>query len=242
MRMSKSILRLMEERESTRTAFDPDKKITQKGLNLILEAARWAPTAHNMQNFQILAIDDVELLQKIGEVRSRISETFLKENYQQFSFSRKELARKGVGVLGSMFPPSWRNPSKFHSVTMNTPPRPLSETMQGSPLVLIVVYDPRKRAPASTGDFLGIISLGCVMENIWLAAQSLGISVQIMSIFSSRPAENDLKRILGIPKFMKIAYAMRLGYPGQRKEMKNYLRVRRDMSTFAHSNRWSHLG
>lgn len=106
--------------------------------------------------------------------------------------------------------------------------------------MLIVVYDPRKRAPASPRDFLGNISLGCVMENIWLAAQSLGISVHVMSVFSSRPSELELKRILGIPKYLKIAYAMRFGYPDQRKRTKNYLRVRRNLGAFAYRNRWNH--
>lgn len=65
-----SILRLMEERESTRIPFKPDEKVPKRDLDLILEAARWAPTAHNMQNFEIIAVDDTELLRKIGEVRS----------------------------------------------------------------------------------------------------------------------------------------------------------------------------
>jgi hypothetical protein len=32
------------------------------------------------------------------------------------------------------------------------------------------VYDNRKRAPASEGDALGLISLGCVLENMRLTA------------------------------------------------------------------------
>lgn len=53
--------------------------------------------------------------------------------------------------------------------------RPLPE----SPVLLVVVYVPGKRAPASEGDFLGIISLGCAMENMWLTAESLGIGLHI---------------------------------------------------------------
>ena len=32
--------------------------------------------------------------------------------------------------------------------------------------MFVVVYNPRKRAPASEGDVLGMMSLGCVMENM----------------------------------------------------------------------------
>jgi nitroreductase len=55
---------------------------------------RWAPTAHNMQNFAIVAVDDKEILEIIGNVKSHISEEFLRENYEQLSFSKEELIEK----------------------------------------------------------------------------------------------------------------------------------------------------
>src|SRR5579872_5760576 len=119
--MSESVLKVMRERQSTRIPFDPERRVSKKDLELIMQAARWAPTAHNMQNFEVIAIDDAKELQSIGKIRSRISETFLRESYQQLSSSKEELARKGVGVLGASFPASWRDPSKFHEVSLNTP-------------------------------------------------------------------------------------------------------------------------
>lgn len=234
---NKTVLKVIYERRSTRTPFDPDRKVSSEDLTAIIEAARWSPTAHNMQNFEIVVVDDAKLLKSIGEIKSRISEEFLRENYKQLSFSKKELLRKKVGILGSNFPPSWRDPAKMHEIATHAPPTPLSETMQGAPVVLIVVYDPRKRAPASKGDFLGIISLGCVMENMWLVAQSIGISFHVMSVFGGGQVEAKLKRILKIPKPLKIAYAIRLGYslPGFSGD---YLRVRRDPEVLAHYNRY----
>lgn len=228
-------MNIVKERHSTRTQFNPDRKLSNGDLKEIIEAARWAPTAHNMQNFDIIVVDDPEILKKIGSLKSKISEDFLRENLNQLSFSKKELAQKKVGILATHFPPAWRNPKTIHAVATKTPPAPLSWTVQGAPAVLIVVYDPRKRAPASKGDFLGIISLGCVMENMWLVAQSRGLSCQIMSVFGGEPVERELKEILGIPKFMKIAYALRLGYPVRAE---NYPRVRRDDEMIAHYNRY----
>ena len=37
------------------------------------------------------------------------------------------------------------------------------------------------------------------MENIWLAAKSLGISVQILSLSATASVETELKQILGVP-------------------------------------------
>ena len=238
--VTESLLRLISKRQSTRIPFDPEKEVSKRDLAQIVEAARWAPTAHNMQNFEIIAVNDKKLLKAIGKVRTRISEDFLRENYQQLSFSKEEFLKKQTGVLAATFPRSWIDPAKFHFVAHKAPLGSLNDTIRGSPLVMVVVYDSQKRAPASEGDFLGILSLGCVMENMWLVAQFLSIGFQIMSVFSSEPAQSNVKRLLGIPTRMKIAYAIRLGYPVSR--FPNYLRVRRSPERLAYLNGYKATG
>jgi nitroreductase len=233
------ILKIIKERQSDRVPFEPNHAVTKENLNQILEAARWTPTAHNMQNFDIIVVDEKEVLEKIGNVKSRISEVFLRENYDQLSFSKEELLKKKTGILGAMFPPSWVDPSKMAEIAHESAPMPLTQSIRGSPLLLIVVYDPRKRAPASEGDVLGFMSLGCLMQNMWLTAQSLGISLQVLSAFASPPVEKQVKQILNIPEPLKIAYTCRLGYTtGSNK----YLRVRRDIEDFAHYNKFESKG
>jgi nitroreductase len=231
----KEIHRIIQDRQSARVPFDPNRKVSKEDLKEILDSGRWAPTAHNMQNFSIIVVDDCEVLEIIGNVKSQISEVFLRENYEQLSFSKEELLEKKTGILGSMFPPSWVDPSKMGEAAIEKAPMPLTQSIRGSPCLLIVVYDPKKRAPASEGDVLGFMSLGCVMENMWLTATSLGISLQILSSFAAPPVEKKVKQVLGIPEQLKIAYACRLGYPtGSTK----YLRVRRDIEDFAHYNKF----
>jgi nitroreductase len=234
------MLKLIEERHSSRVPFDRERPIVKEDLRQILEAARWAPTAHNMQNFEIVVVDDQELLERIGNIQSQISEAFLRENYQQLSFSEEELLQKKVGILSTMFPPSWRDSARLEEVARESEPMPLHQTMQGSPVLLIVIYDGRKRAPASEGDVLGLMSLGCMMENMWLMAQSLGINLQIMSVFSAPPVEQEIKLMLDIPSYMKIAFAARLGYPITTPA--KYLRVRRDVEEFTHQNQFGIKG
>ncbi len=233
------VQRIIQERQSARVPFDPNQKVSKEDLRQILDAGRWAPTAHNMQNFDVIVVDDKEILEIIGNVKSRISEVFLRENYEQLSFSKEELLKKKTGILGAMFPPAWVDPSKMAEVARKSEPMPLTQSIRGSPCLLIVVYDPQKRAPASEGDVLGFISLGCVMENMWLMAQSLGISLQILSAFAAPPVEKELKKILGIPEQLKIAYSCRLGYPTGASK---YLRVRRDIEDFAYYNKFGNKG
>jgi nitroreductase len=234
------ILKLIEERHSSRIPFDRNHKVAKEDLKKILEAARWAPTAHNMQNFEIVVVDDEELLEKIGNIKYHISEGFIRENFQQLSFSEEELLSKKVGILGTMFPPSWRTPGDWHKIAQESEPSYLGHSIKGSPVLLIVIYDARKRAPDSKGDVLGFMSLGCVMENMWLMAQELGIGFHILSVFSGDVVEKEVKQILKIPEWMKIAFGCRLGYPVSKPP--KYLRVRRNVEALAYHNQFGSKG
>jgi len=230
------LIKLMQERHSSRVPFDTKHTIERQDLLQILEAGRWAPSAHNMQNFEIIVVDDEKILKSIAMIKRPISETFIRENYQQLSFSEEELLGKKTGILAAMFPPAWRVPDfsldKYNEEADSSLQRPFPTC----PLMLIVIYDPSKRAPASEGDFLGILSLGCVMENMWLMANSLGIGFHILSSLSADTIEEEVKNILHIPENLKIAFSCRLGYPVSTKE--KYLRVRRDIKDFTNLNKF----
>jgi len=235
----KEIIKLISERQSFRGPFDSGRPISRDDLQQILEAARWTPTAHNMQNFEIVVVDDGKLLKAIEDIQSPPSPVFIRENYAHLSFSEEDLKRKKTGIMGTMFPPEWRDPEKIEkAITAN-------ELGAGGlrfrlyPLLFVVTYDPSRRAPASEGDFLGIISLGCLMENMWLAANSLGIAIHILSALSGDLMEKEVKRILNIPGHLKIAFSARAGYP--EKPIK-YLRVRRDTEDFTHHNMFGQKG
>lgn len=60
-----------------------------------------------------------------------------------------------------------------------------------------------------------------------------------MSVFSGEHVEKELKRVLKIPEYMRIAFAVRLGYPVVKMK---YIRVRRDMDAFTHYNGYGKKG
>jgi nitroreductase len=232
--MMSNILNLIQSRQSTRLPYDLNHPVAAEDLHQILEAGRWAPTAHNMQNFEVVAVDDPKILETIRALHYPPSLAFIRENYPQLRFSEEELQQKKVGVLGTMFPPSWRNPEVTPDPMEGARPTP------PAPLMLFLLYDPSRRAPASEGDFLGIISLGGMVENMWLMAQSLGIAFHIMSTFGSGPAEEDIKKLLNIPVGLKIVFAIRLGYPAVPSG--KTLRVRREVEDFSHHNHYGDKG
>jgi len=234
------MIKLIKTRQSYRGLFDPERAIPKEDMEKILEAARWAPTAHNMQNFEIVVVDDKKSMATISEIKRSPNLTFIRENYQQLSFSEDELRRKKVGILGAMFPKSWQTPDpKLEDVGNEGRDEFMAQQILSSSALLIVLYDPRRRAPASENDFLGAISLGCAMENMWLIAVSLGIGVHIVSSLSEKRTEKEIKKLLDIRDNFVIGFTMRLGYP---VAPINYLRVRRDLEDFTHHNGFKNKG
>ena len=223
------VLEQIRKRQSDRVPFDETRKIPEGELKKILEAGSWAPTAHNMQNFEVVVVDDPTIIRQIAAIRRPVSAQFVLENYKQLSFSEQELKKKKVGLLGAMFPPFMLTPGAEI-------PKEGRPVLLSTPTLLVVVYDPRRRAPASEGDFLGIISLGCVMENMWLEAKSLGIGFHIVSALGAPHIAQEVKHILGVPPQLQIAFTCRVGYPAEGHGY--YLRVRRDVEEFAYKNRY----
>ena len=180
----KELLKIINERRSSRMPFDMGKEVPEKDLLQVLEAARWTPTAHNMQNFEIIVVNNKKQLEAIAGIKRGISEAFVRENYNYLSFSEEELKKKKMGIMGTMFPKSWQNPN-FKLSDLGKEPDSAQRPVPSAPVLMFVIYDSGKRAPASEGDFLGIMSLGCVMQNMWLMAHSLGLGVQILSSLAS---------------------------------------------------------
>ncbi|WP_461479916.1 nitroreductase family protein [Mycobacterium sp. HUMS_1102779] len=78
-----------------------------------------------------------------------------------------------------------------------------------------------------------MMSLGCVLQNMWLMANSSGLGFQALSASSVPAVEQEVKTLLAVPDRMKVVYAVRPGHPVAAVP---YLRVRREVAEFAHRN------
>ena len=166
-----------------------------------------------------------------------MSEYFLRENCAQLSFSEDELRIKKTGMLASNFPGAWTNPEAWSpNSDYRSQSTFLGRSVQESPLLLVFLYDARNRAPGCEGDMLGHMALGCVMENMWLMSESLGIGFHVLSVFSDGPVEKQIRKLLHVPSHVKIGFARSLGYPADPSA--NYPRVRREIEDFVHHNQF----
>jgi len=234
-----ALLSLIQKRHSTRGPFDPDRPVTRQQVKHILEAARWAPTPNNMQNFAIVVVDDQERLAAIAKIPAEMSETYLRENYEHVSFSEAELSRKKTGTLASIYPRAWTDPEAWNPESDATSQlTQLGKVVLQPQVLLVVVHDSSVHSPDSKGDALGLMGLGCVMENMWLMSESEGLGMHVLTVFRNGAVERQVQQALQIPSRMQIAFACSLGYPAS--PAAPYPRVRRELEDFVHHNRFGH--
>lgn len=89
------------------------------------------------------------------------------------------------------------------------------EGIEESALNVCVTYDPTRFGPFVLGrtsiEDTGVYSVCCAIQNLWLAARAEGVGVGWVSILSNE----DLERILAIPKHVKPIAYLCLGYVGE---------------------------
>ncbi|MCL2779907.1 MAG: nitroreductase family protein [Actinomycetia bacterium] len=237
------VLALIRERASARGPFNENRAIDPAVLDEILQAAAWSPTAHNMQNFELVVVQDKAVLRELSELESSVSPVFVRENYRQLSFSDAELRAKKTGLLAAQFPPEWLTTEAQAGRLPAEPPAKLGEQVRRGPALAVVLYDPARRAPASEGDFLGAMSLGCVLENMWLMATARGVGFHIISSLANEPLASEVKKTLGIPERLAVALSVRLGYPALAEQpQRPRERVRRDVADFVSLDRYRARG
>ena len=234
---NQSILRLIKERKSTRV-FDGTRTIESDVLHNILEAAAYAPTGHNMQNFQIIIVDDKAVLSKLGEVETSFTPEFVQWNLEELSFSEDELKKKKTGMLSTSFPPSWFTPeAREGKIDPSQLKSKLSNMLHQVSALMIILFDPKQGGKNPSGESNDIMSLGFMLENVWLMANAQGVGLRIVSAVAAKPVADKIKEILDIPSSLKIAVGCCLGYPAN--DSPNEIRVHRDVEDFTFFNRYS---
>lgn len=154
--------------------------IPDEALVRIITAAHHGPSVGFMQPWNFILIRD-------PEVKRRIHDSFVREN--QIASEHYEEDRKNL----------------YLSLKL--------EGILESPVNLCVTYDRSRLGPHQIGrnsmPEMGVYSVCCAIQNLWLAARSEGIGVGWVSILG----RDDLRTILGIPlNILPVGYFC-VGYP-----------------------------
>lgn len=213
-----------------------DKPISQKDLDVIVEAARWAPSPFNTQPWEILIVTQQKSKNTLADLvlKSMASQMadgrFLHDVSRYMSLSRDEWRRRGEGVMidDHMDVPGFiKDKTKLRPLLKNA--KNLSflgklglgkigaanfvEFIRRAPLIMIVLMNMQKNSPGENGMTWKYLGMGALMENILLAAASLNIGTHIINApLETQKDRKKLRQIFSIPDDYEPVCLIRAGY------------------------------
>lgn len=178
-----TLLELVKGRRTHR-AIKPDP-IPEETVMKLLEVGRWAPTGFNMQFAEFQVVRDLEL----REAAKAIIDEYIENNFYALEACRE----------------SWQG-DPWTQETHGKLACPLA------PVYIFVVGDTRRRVglPMNVryckqkGDSIFESSLANAFVYLWLAAHSLGLGAQPVSVVKNSKPQGLLKRLLNLPDYMYI--------------------------------------
>jgi nitroreductase len=197
-----SFLELAKNRRSIRR-FRPDP-IPDEYVDKIIEAARWAPSGFNSQPWEFVVIKDKKLKDDVVKIVRPPRPT------GSWGFSRiEEMCEPWMRPK----PQPWLDPKMEYQ---NAPVFILlfgdTRTQVGLPMV--VRYDPHMRQSIYNS------SLANAFLYMHLAATTLGLASQWVSVVAAPYHHCLLKNLLHIPTEMEVYDMMALGYPAYKSRPK----------------------
>ncbi len=186
-----------------------DRPVSDEQVDKILEVARWAPSGANSQPWTYIVVRD-------GEIRHRLFDTYCRIDMDLMWW------------MEQMRSPEYRHSG--YSVDCQDPEEGLRikqtrKLWSEAPVIIAVAGDGRKQwGTVLGGHTMGLDqthltdSLSNTSLLIHLAAQSLGLTSQWMSIHTQGP----FKEILGIPEPLILHTLIPIGYPEKPQQPLGY--------------------
>lgn len=183
-----SLLELVQKRRSTRKfKLEP---IADEYVDKIIEVARWAPSGGNSQPWEFIIIKKPELKQKI-----------IKYITEYNNLMRKMEILREPALQFKWAPPGYGNASVFILLCGDT------RTKEAYPLNKVL--QPK-------GSSIFDSSLANAFLYMTLAAATLGLGVEWVSVMATPYVQAFTKDLLGIPRELEIYDMLAVGYPDEK--------------------------
>jgi nitroreductase len=193
------VLELLRSRRSKRLF--KETPVERDVIEKVLEAARFAPSAHNEQSTGFVVIQDKEMIQEIATLTAE----GIGKLVQPFRSSigrmimRRVLGPRGAAYVAKLAPEVEGLVSLFNSGT---------DWILREPPVLILFC-----ADSAGGSFMSI-NANLAVQNAALAAEAVGLGCYYVGfILMACIREDSIPRLLSLPETHKIYGALAMGYP-----------------------------
>ncbi len=177
------LLDMMRHRRSSRTGFLENKEVSDDKINLLLEAARAAPSGGNSQPWEFIIIRD-------RDMRMQIADLYKHQLRDKLELERAIRGTSSVSGVG------WRN-------------APVLILVLGDPRTSLCFPLRTAEDKADSHFFTGLAN---ATMQIMLMAESMGLSTQYISDSASPYFSLMLKHMLGIPQELRVYHIIPVGY------------------------------
>lgn len=224
-----NLLDAIQKRHTTNGAF-AERPVDPAHLQTVLEMAARAPSHFNSQPWRFVVVEDAARRAEIGEIagesmRQLMSDGRFLEQYRRFfRFSQAEVDASNDGIHLDAMPAALKPFAKYvlsekGGGIINTfqVPRVLGndarKLVANSPVLLGIALDRDLFQPNELTGLYTTISLGAVVQTIWLTATSLDMGMQFVSTPQEIPEQwARVSNLLGVPEAYELILLLRLGY------------------------------
>jgi nitroreductase len=224
------LLDAIRNRRTTNSRF-LDRPIADDHIRTLMEAASCAPSHFNSQPWRFVLVRDPERRLALGRIAGRaMVEVMKKGNFwkrylKYFRFSSEETEKSGDGIHIDNMPAPLRpfirqifSEKGGEVMNMLRVPHLLAidskRLISTSPLILAVLLTKEEYRSGELSAMYSMLALGMAIENIWLAATSLDIGVQFISLPMEAGGEywRECVAMIDPPEEFEMIALFRLGY------------------------------
>ncbi|MGD8538729.1 MAG: nitroreductase family protein [Candidatus Aminicenantes bacterium] len=192
------MLELIHNRRSKRLF--KDKAVEKDVLEKVLEAARFAPSAHNDQSTEYIIIQDKSIIHEITKLTAEYIEKLVKaiRNPIARMFIRRALGRRGAATLFELAPEMEGLVFLYKGGT--------DWILRSAPVLLLFCAD------SAGGSFAGV-NANLALHNAVLAAETLGLGCFYAGfVVHATERDNRIAKLVSLPITHKIYGALAMGY------------------------------
>jgi nitroreductase len=223
-------------RKTTNTRF-AEKKVTPEHIELLVKMASHSPSHFNSQPWRFIAVTDESTIQIIaktaGDCMVELMEDgrFWKQYRKYFRFSDEDMQEANDGIHIDHVPAVLKpfvkqvfSETGGKIMAKFKVPRILGsdeeKLVASSPLLFIISLTKEEYKKEEISGFYSVISMGAVIQTLWLATTALGMGMQFISTPGEFPEKwNKLSQLLCIPEDYEMCAIFRMGYtdPGMKR-------------------------
>jgi len=257
--VSMDVIEAITQRRSHRGEYE-NRPIDESDMNCLIEAARWTPSPFNVQPWQLIFIQELEGKEKLADMTKQAiveqfkDSKFLDDNSMWMCLNETEWQERGDGVLladhvslpkflqdgtnkmtGSILKGLLKKAKSLtilgHLGAGKIPANEISKQVRESPLLVLITMNTKRRPPGEGAPRWMWLSMGMLIQNMLLAATSLGIGIQFVSAPLEKESDrNNIREHFNIPDTHEVMTLLRLGYVSS----ENGDSVRLDSTEFVH--------